>query len=156
VKAWSLRAAYVGATVTTLLALVSAEPAGAHVDVRPRLVEAGSVVELAVELPALRRAMEPARVELSGSGVEVLASRRAGGIRGETRWTVRIRVGSDPGHVPIVLRAVYADGRSVEVDEALTVVPGDDGGVAWAAVGAGVALALALAAAALVVARRRA
>ena len=55
VKWCSLRPAYVGATLAALLAIVSAEPALAHVDLRPRLVERGAVVDVRVELPQLAR-----------------------------------------------------------------------------------------------------
>ena len=59
--------------------------------------------------------------------------------------------------MPIVLRAVYADGRSVEVDQSLTVVPAsEEEGFPWPAAIVGVLLALAAAAAALLLARRQA
>ena len=42
---------------------------------------------------------------------------------GETAWSVRLRATGATGAVPVVLRAIYPDGRSVEVDQQLTVVP---------------------------------
>jgi hypothetical protein len=76
----------------------------------------------------------------------------------ETRWLARVRAPDAAGVLPIVRRAVYADGRSVEVDQTLTVVPASDGnaGSPWAAVIVAVLLAATGAVAALLLARRRA
>ena len=63
-----LRAAYVGATLSTLLTLVTAQGAGAHVDVQPRLVEQGESTQLRVELPQLRPGPAPERIEVEGAG----------------------------------------------------------------------------------------
>ena len=75
----------------------------------------------------------------------------------ETVWTVRLRAKGPPGETPLVLRAVYADGRSVEVDQSLTVVPAPEGsGFPWPAVVVGSLLAAAFAVVGLLVARRKA
>jgi hypothetical protein len=74
----------------------------------------------------------------------------------ETQWNVRLRVDAEPGTIPLVLRAIYPDGRSVTVRNSLTVVPGQEGGsFPWAAVVVGAALASGAAVAALALARRR-
>lgn len=156
-KRWSLRAAYVGATLATALATLTTEAARAHVEVRPSLVEQGAVVALLVELPQLRPDAEPERLELEGAGVTVLSSLRQGGVGEETRWSVRIRVDAEPGPVSLVLRPIYPDGRSVEVDYSLTVVPaGEEAGFPWAAALLGLAGAAGLALAGLLLIRRRA
>ena len=75
----------------------------------------------------------------------------------DTLWNVRLRATAAPGAVPIVLRAVYADGRSVEVDQQFTVAPGPErSGFPWVGVVAGVLLAVAVAAFSLRFARRKA
>jgi hypothetical protein len=135
---------------------LSAEPAGAHVNVEPRLVQQGQATDIVVELPRLRPGAPPRRLEVVASGVEVLSSGLRGTKGSETRWNVRLRAEAPPGNVALVLRAVYADGRSVEVRTALTVVPADEpSSFPWAGAVAGVVLAFAVAAGALVVARRR-
>ncbi len=140
------------------MACLTGEPAAAHVDVRPGVVAAGAATELRVELPQLRAgAAPPTRLDVEGEGVEVLASRLQALVGPESRWTVRLRVAGPPGRRPIVLRARYADGRSVDVDSALTVVPAPErGGFPVLPVLAGLGLAGGLAAAALLLARRRA
>lgn len=156
-----LRAAYAAATLSTLLALLLTEPSLAHVDVQPRLVAQTALTELRIELPRLRAGAPPVRLEVEAQGVDVLASRLLGVAGGETRWSVRIRVSPavPAGELPLVLRGVFADGESVEVDSGITVVPGAEEPAAdafpWVAVAAGAALALAVAAAGLVLARRR-
>jgi hypothetical protein len=63
-----------------------------------------------------------------------------------------------PGELLLILRAVFADGKSVEVDGNVTVVPPAEeaaGSFPWLGVAAGVTLALGVAVATLVVARRR-
>jgi hypothetical protein len=122
-------------------------------------VESGRVVELLVELPRLRAGPRPTALELEADGLEVLSTRLVDAVGAETLWAARVRVDADAGSVPVVLRAVYADGRSVEVDETLVVVPGLDepgGGAPWGLVAAGAAAAVALAGAVLLLARRRA
>lgn len=137
------------------------EPSLAHVDVQPRLVEQNAVTELRIELPQLRAGAPPERLEVEAPGVEVLSSSLLGVAGAETRWSVRIRVSSavPAGELLLVLRGVFADGESVEVDGGVTVVPGAEepaaDGIPWAAVAGGAALALALAAAGLLLARRR-
>jgi hypothetical protein len=151
-----LRATYVGATLSTFLALVLPQGAGAHVDVRPRLVKQGEIAQLRVELPQLRPGPAPQRIEVEGAGIEVLSTRLQGKKGSETVWTVRVRVKGPPGEVPLVLRAVYAGGETVEVKNSLTVVPGPDSSpFPWAIVAGGTLLALALAFALLRLARRR-
>ena len=138
-----------------LLGLLSAEPATAHVDIRPGLVELGEVTELHVELPRLRPGAPPQALVVEGDGLEMLSSRSQGTLGQESLWTVRVRADGEPRAVPIVLRASYADGASVEVDERLTVVPAAESSFPWAGVLAGSALAVGFAVAALTLARRR-
>lgn len=152
-----LRAAYVCATLSTLLALATAEGAWAHVDVQPRLVEQGEITQLRVELPKLRPGPAPERIELEGAGIEVLSSRLQGKKGPETVWSMRVRATGPPGQVPLVLRALYAGGKAVEVKNSLTVVPGPEASsFPWAVVAGGTLLALALALIVLRLARRRA
>ena len=151
-----LRAAYVGATLSTLLALVTAEGAWAHVDVQPRLVEQGVITQLRVELPRLRPGPAPQRIEVEGAGLEVLSTRLQGKKGTETVWSVRVRADAPPGQVPLILRAVYTGGAAVEVRNSLTVVPAPEtSSFPWAAVTVGTLLALALALVVLRLARRR-
>jgi hypothetical protein len=156
VKRRSLRAAYVGATVSTLFLTQLSQPAAAHVNVQPRLVERGAVTELVVELPRLRPGAAPERLAVEGRGLDVLSTGLRGMVGPETQWNVRLRVDAEPGTIPLVLRAIYPDGRSVTVRNSLTVVPGQEGGsFPWAAVVVGAALASGAAVAALALARRR-
>jgi hypothetical protein len=150
-----LQAAYVGATLSTLLALVTAEAAWAHVDVQPRLVEQGEITQLRVELPQLRPGPAPKRIEIEGAGIEVLSTRLQGRKGSETVWSVRVRANGPPGQVPLVLRALYAGGKAVEVRNSLTVVPGPEASFPWAVVAGGTLFALALALVVLRLARRR-
>lgn len=151
-----LPAAYVGATIATLFGALLTEPAPAHVDVQPRLVTQGTVAELRVELPRLRPGAAPERLEVEGSGLELLSSELTGMAGPETRWAVRVRVESQPGRLALTLRPVYADGRSVEVADALTVVPRSESSFPWIGAVVGALLALAAGAVVLRVARRRA
>jgi hypothetical protein len=154
-------AACVGATITTLLALSLAQPARAHVDVQPRLVEQGVATRLRVELPQLRVGPPPVRLDVEGDGITLLSSRLQAIAGPETVWSVRIRVSPDvpPGESALVLRAHFADGTSIEVDGAITVVPPAEEAAAasfpWLWVAVGVTVAVALAAAALLLAHRR-
>jgi hypothetical protein len=156
-----LRLVYSAATVSLVLALLPTEPAFAHVDVRPRLVELGTPTELRVELPLLRAGPAPVRLEVQGNGVTVLASGLHAVAGSETQWNVRIRVSPTvpPGDLPLVLRAVFADGESVKVDSTITVVPPatepSDGAFPWLGVVVGVTAAVALGIGGLVLARRR-
>ena len=142
---------------------MAAEPALGHVDVTPRLVEQGKATQLRIELPQLRAGPPPVRLEVEGDGVAVLGSSLQGVAGAETRWNVRLRVSPavPPGELLLILRAFFADGKSVEVDGAITVVPPAPQGseprtqFPWLGVAAGVTLALALAVAGLLLARRR-
>jgi hypothetical protein len=141
------------------LAVSAVEPAYAHLDVRPGVVEAGRAVDLLVELPSLRPGSNPVALEVEGEGLEVLSTRLVDAVGGDTLWTARVRVDSDPGQLPLLLRAVYADGRSVEVGQALVVLPGEEessDSFPWLAAVLVVAAAIALAVATLLLARRRA
>ena len=156
-KRWSLRHAYVGTTLATLLAALSAEPARAHLGVQPSLVQQGTVTDIRVELPPLRAGGPPNGLEVEGEEIEVLATREQGRVGSDSVWAVRLRANGPPGNVPVVLRALYPDSSSVEVDAALTVVPGPEGsGYPWPGVIVGAALAAGFAVVALLVARRKA
>ena len=149
-----------GATLSTLLALLLTEPSPAHVDVRPRLVELGAVADLQIELPRLRAGPPPVRLEVEGDQVEVLATRLQAAAAAETLWSVRLRVGPNahPGEVLLVLRAVFADGETVEVDGSIAVLPPalePSGSIPWLGVLVGGVLALTAAVAALLLLRRR-
>jgi hypothetical protein len=144
------------------LAVLVTEPALAHVDVQPRLVEQGRATQLRIELPQLRAGAPPVRLEVEAAGVAMLSSSLVGLAGNETHWNVRLRVSPavPAGDLLLVLRAFFADGKSVEVDGTITVVPptpipskAEPFPWLWAAVG--VTLALALAIAALLLARRR-
>lgn len=142
------------------MALLLTEPALAHVDVRPRLVELGQVTDLRVELPQLRAGPAPVRLEVEADGVVVLASELQAVVGPETRWTVRVRVGPAVplGEQLLVLRALFSDGESVEVDGSIVVVPAavaPDDSFPWLTVAVGVTIALALGISALALARRR-
>ena len=156
-KRVSLRHANVGATLATLFVALSAEPALAHVDVQPRLVEQGRSTDLRVELPQLRPGAPPKGLEVEGPGVEVLFVRKQASKRLETVWTVRLRASGQPGNVPLVLRALYPAGGSVEVDAAVIVVRAPAGaGFPWPGVIVGAGLAAGFLVIALLVARRKA
>ena len=77
----SLRRIYASTTVLVLLGLLLTQPALAHVDVQPRLVELGKVTDLRIELPQLRAGAPPERLEVEGEGVTVLAQQAGGGRR---------------------------------------------------------------------------
>ena len=115
------------------------------------------MTELRVELPRLREGRGPERLVVEGAGIEVLSTglqERAGP---ETRWLVRLRADGPPGRTQIMLRAIFPDGRAVEVDSALTVVPAaTDEPFPVAGVIVGGLLAVGFAAAALRLARRKA
>lgn len=133
-----------------------ADPALAHLELRPGLVEQGAVADIRVELPQLRPGAPPRRLEVEGDGIDVISARLQATVGAETAWTVRLRATADPGAAPLVLRAVYADGQSVEVDQQLTVLPAPEtSGFPWTGLVAG-ALAVAIAVAALRLARRKA
>jgi hypothetical protein len=157
VKRLSLRHAYAGATLATLILALSGEPALAHVDVQPSLVEEGVITDVRVELPPLQGGRPPSRLEVEGPGIQVLAIRQQENVGSESVWTVRLRADGQAGSTPIVLRALYTGGRAVEVDSALTVVPGPEGSsFPWPGVVVGAVLASGFAVVALLVARRKA
>ena len=156
-KRWSLRVAYANVTLAALFGALQAEPARAHLDFRPRLVVQGELTDVRVELPQLRPGAPPSELEIEGEGIEVRSSELEGTLGSETFWNVRLRADGEPGIVPLVLRAVYDDGRSVEVDQQLTVVPAPEGSsFPWPAVVVGGLLAVAFAAVSLRLARRKA
>ena len=163
-KRTPVRAAYAAATLATSAALSLAQPALAHVDVQPRLVEQGAEAVLRIELPQLRAGPAPAELLVEGDGVTFLSSSLVGAAGGETLWSVRLRIGPavPAGDLLLVLRAVFAGGESIEVDGTVTVVPparkedtNEAGVLPWVGVVAVVGLVLALAAGALLLARRR-
>jgi hypothetical protein len=136
---------------------MSAQPAAAHLVIQPTLVQQGVTTDVRVELPQLRPGGPPRRLEVEGDGLEVFSADLQGTSGSDTLWNVRLRATAEPGVVPFVLRAVYADDRSVEVDQQLTVAPGpEQSGFPWVGVVAGTLLALAFAAVSLRLARRKA
>ena len=157
VKRLSLRTVNVSATLAALVLALPVQPALAHLDIRPTLIEQGVTTDIRVELPQLRPGGPPDQLEVEGDGIEVISSTLQGTSGSDSVWTVRLRATAPPGAVPIVLRAVYADGRSVDVDQQFTVAPRPEtSGFPWIGVMAGVALAVALAVLALRLARRKA
>ena len=122
-KRVSLRVAYANVTLAALFGALQAEPALAHLDLRPRLIVQGELTDVRIELPQLRPGAPPSELEVEGEGIEVGSSELQETLGSDTIWTVRLRAESEPGVVPLVLRAVYDDGQTVEVDEELTVVP---------------------------------
>ena len=115
------------------------------------------MVELDVELPRLRPGAAPERLEVEGAGACRCCRAGLPAPRAPRRRAVRLRVESEPGRVALTLCPVYLDRRSVEVEDALTVVPaGESSGFPWLGAAVGTFLAVALAAGALLVARRRA
>ena len=84
---------------------------------------------LDVELPRLRPGAPPTSLGISGRGVRQLSAEAAGLAGVESRWRVRVRVGAPPGPLTLLLRADFADGQTVVVRHAVTVVPaGSSGG----------------------------
>ena len=152
-----LPAAYVGVTVTALALALSAGPAPAHLNVQPRLIRQETVTDVVVELPRLRAGTPPEQLEVEAPGLEVLSSRLRDIFDGETRWDVRLRAEGPPGTLALVLRAGFADGETVEVDDTLTVVPPEPSDpFPWAAAIVGTSLAVAFATSALFLVRRKA
>jgi hypothetical protein len=133
-----------------------AEPAAAHLNVQPRLIQQETVTELLVELPRLRPGAPPERLEIEAAGLEVLAIRLREVVGEETRWDVRARTDAPLGTLALVLRAGFADGRTIEVDDTLTVVPPEPSDpFPWVAAIVGGGLAVGFAATALFLARRK-
>jgi len=144
--------------VAVLLALLLAPAAAAHVSVRPALLFSSREALLRIELPGLRPGQDPTRLEVSGPGIRQLSSERSGGLGEESRWRVLVRVETPPGPLPLLLRARYADGRSVQARQTLTVLPARDSGgsgISTLALGAGIVGLLAGASALLLVVRSR-
>jgi hypothetical protein len=144
--------------VAVITAGVLAQPGAAHVDVAPGVLETGRDVVLEIELPRLRPGPPPTGLAVSGRGVRQLAVDAAGRAGVETRWRVRVRVDAEPGPLQLLLRASFADGRTVEVRQSLKVVPARDRSSASspsAAVAAATAVGAAAAVGLAVVARRR-
>ena len=120
----------------------------------PRVVEQGDVAEIRVELPQLQP--EQGRPgSRSRVGISVRSSTFHGTRGPETSGSSAFEQRPNPGVVPLVLRAVYADGRSVEVDEERRSSRAAASGFPWPAVVAGVALAVVFAAVSLLLARRK-
>lgn len=122
--------------------------------VTPTLVEAGAVVELRVELPRLRVGAAPVGLEVEAPRLEVLETELERAWSSETVWRARVRSEAEPGQVPLLLRARFADGASVEVGSVLTVVPAETSSLPWVGLGAALVLAGALLAAGLRLRRR--
>ncbi len=112
-------------------------------------------MELLVELPELRPGEPPTTLTVEGVGVRQISSEPAGGVGQETQWDVRVAVDAAPGPAELRLIASFADGESVEVRRAVTVVPAaDDDGTPVAALAAAVVALAALVGAAVVLRRR--
>ncbi len=109
--------------VTIVATLALAEAAFAHVSVSPGLLETGREATLRIELPELRPGLVPSALDVSGVGVRMVESSATGRVGEESRWRVRVHVETEPGPLSLTLRARYADGRSVTVRQALTVLP---------------------------------
>ena len=114
------------------------------------------MTDFLVELPRLRPGAPPERLEIEAAGLDVLSSRLREVVGGETRWDVRARTDAPPGILPLVLRAGFADGETVEVDDTLTVVPAEQSDpFPWVAAVVGGGLAVGFAVVALGLARRK-
>ena len=109
--------------MTVVAALALAGAAAAHVSVRPGLLETGRKATLRIELPELRPGLAPSALDVSGPGVRMLESSRAGRLGEESRWRVRVAVETEPGPLALILLARYPDGRSVTVRQTMTVLP---------------------------------
>ena len=108
-----LRAAYVGATLSTLLALVTAQGAlGARQRAtEPRRAGRGHPAPGRAAASCARgRRPSGSRSRATGSRSFRLVLQGTKG--SETVWSVRLRANAAPGQVPFVLRAVYAGGEA--------------------------------------------
>jgi hypothetical protein len=144
------------AAVAVLVALALPAAAAAHLKLSPGVVEAGRATELVIELPPLgTSASEGLAVE--GPGVETLSTRAAGLFGADSRWRVVVRIEGEPGPVPLTLRVRLADGRTVDVAQTVTLVPGrpEAAGRNWLAPALAAAVAAGLAAGGLALLRRR-
>ena len=157
VKRWSLRTVNVSATLAALAMAALAQPALAHLVIQPALLEQGVVTDVRIELPQLRPGSAPRRLEVAGEGIDVISSDLQGTSGTDTLWKVRLQATGDPGVAPVVLRAVYADGKSVEVDQQFTVAPASErSSFPWIGVVVGALVAVAVAVFSLRLARRKA
>ena len=157
VKRWSLRSVNVSATLAALAMAVLAQPALAHLVIQPTLLEQGVVTDVSIELPQLRPGSAPRRLDVEGEAIDVISSDLQGTSGTDTLWKVRLQATADPGVAPVVLRAVYADGKSVEVDQQFTVAPAPErASFPWVGVMVGALLAVTVAVFSLRLARRKA
>lgn len=157
VKRWSLRSVNVSATLAALAMAVLAQPALAHLVIQPTLLEQDVVTDVSIELPQLRPGSAPRSLEVEGAAIDVISSDLQGTSGTDTLWKVRLQATADPGVAPVVLRAVYADGKSVEVDQQFTVAPApEQSSFPWVGVVAGALLAVGVAVFSLRLARRKA
>lgn len=130
--------------------------AAGHLNLEPRLVEQGQATDLVIDLPRLQDGAPPVTLAVEAEALEMLASRFRETVGGDTRFDVRVRVDGRPGILDLVLRARYADGSSVDIDERLTVLPGtSEDPFPWVAVIVAAGLALALAATTIHLGRRQ-
>jgi len=147
----------VSATLGALAMAVLAQPALAHLVIQPTLLEQDVVTDVSIELPQLRPGSAPRRLEVAGEGIDVISSDLQGTSGTDTLWKVRLQATADPGVAPVVLRALYADGKSVDVDQQFTVAPApEQSSFPWVGVAAGALLAVAVAVFSLRLARRKA
>ena len=145
------------ATLGALAMAVLAQPALAHLVIQPTLLEQDVVTDVSIELPQLRPGSAPRRLEVAGEGIDVISSDLQGTSGTDTLWKVRLQATADPGVAPVVLRALYADGKSVDVDQQFTVAPApEQSSFPWVGVAAGALLAVAVAVFSLRLARRKA
>src|SRR5215203_4825797 len=86
-------------------------------------------MDLLVELPELRPGEPPTALAVAGDDIRQLSSELTGRVGRETQWNVRVAVDAAPGPGELRLIASFADGGTVAVRRAVTVVPatGDDG-----------------------------
>jgi hypothetical protein len=157
VKRWSLRSVNVSATLAALAMAVLAQPALAHLVIQPTLLEQGVVTDVSIELPQLRPGSAPRSLDVEGAAIDIISSDLQGTSGTDTLWKVRLQATADPGVAPVVLRAVYADGKSVEVDQQFTVAPAPErASFPWVGVMVGALLAVTVAVFSLRLARRKA
>jgi len=145
-------------TLCAVACLTVAGQAAAHLDVRPLILTSGRELTVQVELPALRPGAAPTALELRAPGVEQLRSHLLARLGEESRWQLDVRVETVPGPLEATLVVRFEDGATVEVPQAMTVVPGAGRSRSWIALlasGVGVAAGLGLATLGLLVLLRR-
>ena len=136
---------------------VLAQPALAHLVIQPTLLEQDVVTDVSIELPQLRPGSAPRSLDVEGAAIDVISSDLQGTSGTDTLWKVRLEATADPGVAPVVLRAVYTDGKSVEVDQQFTVAPAPErASFPWVGVMVGALLAVTVAVFSLRLARRKA